>query len=64
MAANRLTFYGRRKSRRLALLLFQIHRLTKKSAVLSSDFVVANQRRDRLPLRRGPFDNWLSFEFL
>ena len=27
-----------------------MQRLTKKSVVLSSDFVVANQRRDRLPL--------------
>ena len=29
--------------------LFQIHRFTKKSVVLSADFVVANQRCDRLP---------------
>ena len=53
MAANPLTFYGRRNSVLLGSLpLFQIHKFTKKSVVLSAEFVVANQRRDtdRLPL--------------
>ena len=53
MAANPMTFYSRRKSKRISLPLFQIHRLTKKSVVLSFDFVPANQRRDRLPLTEG-----------
>ena len=51
MAANPMTFYGRRKSNTVGPPLFQIHRFTKKSVVLSSDFDAANQRRDRLPLR-------------
>ena len=37
MADDPLTFYGRRKSKKISPPLFQIHRFTKKSVVLSSD---------------------------
>ena len=50
MAANLLTFYDRRKSRRLNPSLFQIQRFTKKTVVLCSDFPAADQIRGRLPL--------------
>ena len=42
MAANPMTFYGRRKSNKVSPPLFQIHRFTKKSVVLSYDFDAAN----------------------
>ena len=52
MATNKpLSFYGRRKSRRLALLCFRYTDSQGKSVVLSADFVEANQGRDRLPFK-------------
>ena len=49
MAANP-HFLRPYKAKTVSPPLFQIHRFTKKSVVLSADFVAANQRRDRLPL--------------
>ena len=50
MAGDPLTFYGRRKSKKISPPLFQIHRFTKKSVVFNPLIVAANQIRDRLPL--------------
>ena len=45
-------FYDRRKSRLLNPPSFQVQRFTKKSVVLCSDFLAANQVCDRLPLTK------------
>ena len=56
---------GRRKSNTVSPPLFQIHRFTKKYVVLSSDFDAANQRRDRLPLKKSDFTkkNFHTYQF-
>ena len=62
MAGNPLTFYGRRKSRWLALLCFK-QTVLQRNLVLSSvssDLVASNQRSDSLPLS----DSIIVFPYL